>query len=93
MGHVEEQLCDPPRSDYPLSGSLGAKEDKTVAESGAVRGSDRGTAAVVTDQCWPLWRLLEVTSSSDRRFSGQGGLRRQQWDTPVHLSKALLILH
>jgi hypothetical protein len=73
MGHVEEQLCDPPRSDYPLSGSLGAKEDKTVAESGAVRGSDRGTAAVVTDQCWPLWRLLEVTSSSDRRFSGQGG--------------------
>jgi hypothetical protein len=69
---MEEQLCDPSCLDYPLSRSLGMKEDKTVVESRAVRGSDGGTAAVATDQCWPLWRLLEATSSSDRRFPGAG---------------------
>jgi hypothetical protein len=52
---------------------IGESRGEGGQDGGGVRGSDRGTAAVVTDQCWPLWRLLEVTSSSDRRFSGQGG--------------------
>jgi hypothetical protein len=57
----------------PLIGESGGEGGQDGGGVRAVRGSDRGTAAVVTDQCWPLWRLLEVTSSSDRSFSGQGG--------------------